>query len=100
MLLLLLLREFFPVVTLFGGQTLPLLADHLGEIGLTLLLAGGVGRLGLTIFAALATEEDECVFWPLDIVLIAFLGTTLEISAARRLASFRGWRDGFDGGRG
>jgi hypothetical protein len=51
----------------------------------------------LTIFATFATEENGGVLWAL---VVTFLWMTLEISAARGLASFRGrhrWGGGFDG---
>ena len=41
-----------------------------------------------TIFMALAAEEYESIFRSLDVVVITFLGTTLQMSAARRPASF------------
>jgi hypothetical protein len=49
---------------------------------LALFLGGGVGGgslfvSGLTILATLAAEQDEGVLWPLDVVLIALLGTTV-----------------------
>jgi hypothetical protein len=89
-LLLLLLGEILPVLTLFRGKTLPLLADRLGQIGLPLLLAEAVDCLGLgllAIFTAFAAEEDEGVLGSFDVVLVALFGTTLEIGTTGRLAS-------------
>lgn len=75
---LLLLGQILPEFALVRRQTLPLLADRLRKIGLPLLLGWAlqcrslVLRL-LTIFAALTSEEDECILGALDVVLVAFL---------------------------
>ena len=72
------LGQVLPVFTLVCRQTLPLLADRLGKIGLPLLLSwalqSGSLVLGLlAILAALTSEEDEGVLGALDVVLVAFL---------------------------
>ena len=75
---LLLLGQILPEFALVRCQALPLLADRFRKIGLPLLLGWTlqcrslVLRL-LTIFAALTSEEDKCVFGALDVVLVAFL---------------------------
>jgi hypothetical protein len=79
MFLLLFLGEFLPVLAFLGCKTLPLLADRLGEISLSLLLGDTVGSVHLrllAILAALAAKEDESVLGSLDVVFVAFLGST------------------------
>ena len=75
---LLCLGQVLPVITLVCRQTLPMLADRLGKIGLPLLLgwalqSGSLVLRLLTILATLTSEEDERVFGALDVVLVAFL---------------------------
>lgn len=91
MLLLLLLRQLLPIMSLLRRQTLPLLADRFGKIGLSLFL----GRAGhdtvnrrrgvllglLAILAALSSEEYECVLRPLDVVFVAFFRPALDVTA-------------------
>jgi hypothetical protein len=93
--LFLLLGEVFPVLALFGGEALPLLAYGFGEVGLALFLCGGVGvgvGVGrgvvglLTLFAAFATEEDEGVLWAFDVIVVALPGTAFCVSACGRFA--------------
>jgi len=75
---LLLLGQILPEFALVSRQTLPLLADRLGKIGLPLLLGRALQCCSLVlcllaIFATLTSEEDECVLGALDVVLVAFL---------------------------
>lgn len=92
-LLLLLLRQLFPVLPLLSGQALPLLADGLGEISLTLLLGRHVRRRfllsRLAVFATLAAEKDESILGSLDVVLVSLLWPTLDVATrGRRLSTF------------
>jgi len=100
-LLFLFLCELLPVETFFGGQGFPLLADGLGEVCLALFLGWAVHRGGscfvlceLAFFAASPAEEDERVLGALDVVLVALLGSAVDIAAYGRLASFVGRGDG------
>jgi hypothetical protein len=87
-LLLLLLRQILPIRPLLRSKTLPLLADRLGEIGLTLLLQRAVGHVGrflrclLPILTTLPSEEDERIFGTLDVVLVSLLRPALARIAA------------------
>ena len=91
--LLLLLGELLPILTLLGREAFPLLADCFGQIRLALFLAEAIDCLSLgllAIFTAFAAEEDEGVLGAFNVVLIALFRSTLDIGAARRLASFLG----------
>jgi hypothetical protein len=86
-LLLLLLRQLLPILPFLCREALPLLADRLGKICLTLLLRRSIsGRCLLlsllTVLATFTTEEDEGVFGSLDIVLVALFRPSLEVTAA------------------
>jgi hypothetical protein len=86
MLLLLFLSEFLPVLAFLGCKTLPLLADRLGEISLSLLLGDTVGSFHLrllAILAALAAEQDERILWSLDIILISLPRPTFDVGRRR-----------------
>ena len=88
MLLLSILCHLLPFQTLFGRQTLPHLADGLGEIGLSGFLDGtlcfGSVLLCLAIFTALAAKEDESVLGTLDVVLVALLRPAFDDVATAR----------------
>jgi len=87
-LLLLLLGELFPVLTLLGGESLPLLADRLGEICLALLAGGSIDSgcclllCLLAVLTALAPEENERVLRALDVVLVPLFRPTLNVATA------------------
>lgn len=89
-LLLLLLRKLLPILTLLRAQALPLLADSLGKIGLALFLGRTIRNaiFLLTIFAALATEQNERILRSLDVVLIALLWPALDVTTGGRLSTF------------
>ena len=72
------LRQILPEFAFVRRQTLPLLADRLGKIGLPLLLGRALQCRSLVlcllaILATLTSEEDESVLGTLDVVLVAFL---------------------------
>ena len=95
MLLLLLLCQILPILPLLLRQSLPLLADHLGQIGLTLLLHGSgrallplLKRL-LAVLAAFAAEKDERVFGTFDVILVPLLRPPLVLTDCRSTTPVR-----------
>ena len=103
-LLFLLLGQLLPIQTVLGWESLPLLTDCFGQIGLALLLRWSIERCCLlegclTVLTAFSAEKDECILWALDIIVIALLRSTLDIAAYGRLSSFvrRSWRCGEHG---
>lgn len=79
-LFLLLFRQLLPVPPLVGGKGLPLLADRLGEIGLSLFLVNSGGSGGLSFFDTFPPEEDEGVFRTFDVIFVTFFGAALSVA--------------------
>lgn len=93
-LLLLRLRQLLPLLPLLRRKVLPLLTDLFAEIRLALLLyrCRDLLRL-LSILTAFASEQDERVLWPLDVVLVAPLRPPFpDIAHGRSTPSMRGQR--------
>ena len=85
--LFLIFGHLLPELTFLCRQTLPLLADCLGKISLPLLLCRSIRRCNifslLAIFTTLPSEEDESIFWTLDVVFVSFFRPSLnEVATA------------------